>query len=921
MTRLLRYILGIKSNNEHRLAQAVRLLAIFLMSYVVLERGNAQSVPNQTTLTEEEILWIAEHPVIKVTNKMEMAPLDFVQGGVPTGFSIEYLNLVARKTGLNIEYVNGFTWDRLLDQLRNKEIDVSHGLVQTAERNEFLEFTNPYVNLPWVYFGRTGADEILSFEDLEDKKIGIVEGTVPWNLYVNEYPHLTIIPYKSSIQALKDLSLGIIDIHPQLYSIANYKIKRNLIGGVEVIGQRFFPESASNDQIRIAVRNDWPILKNILEKGMASVTQEEFSAISDKWYTQIQHTINIGLTEEERTWLAANSIVRVSVDKNGAAPLEFIDDEGNFSGISGELLSEVGELLNIEFEIVESSSWQESFEQIKSSNSEVIATIINTEERQKDLIFTESYYSESKVIFAQTDAINFATIENLYGHTVAQLKNDATTEFIKSNYSAITVIEVDNLSEAIELVSSGRADAHIGVLSRTNHYLAREGITGIAVVGETSQRAELSMGINVNFPILASAINKGLVAIPQEEKQRIVQKWMAVQVVSKIDYGLIVRIALGSLLIVVMITYWNRKLRSEVNRRIETEKKLKLEQEKTLEALESNNQQMIELQFQRETIEKSAEAQAVLMDDLAIMSSDLHAKNDLLTEIMNNTGHGIVVFSKELKLQAWNDTFKEIMGLQDREYEEGMDLKSFFELNMVDEVTYDLSIEDYIVELTDRVKNRAERNEYSWDRVRANGVTISTTQRIMDDGTVISTYRDVTLKRQEERRIQEMALCDGLTGLANRRAFDVNMEQSIHLYTQLNTPFLLAYMDLDNFKSLNDTQGHNAGDAVLIHVAEVIKNHIRENDVPARLGGDEFAIIFQNTNDIEAAAERLEKIIQEIKDTRELDGYEINVGVSAGLAQCQDSDISASELVEIADKALYQAKENGKGQIYKSQSA
>mgnify|MGYP000683333432 FL=1 len=247
-----------------------------------------------------------------------------------------------------------------------------------------------------------------------------------------------------------------------------------------------------------------------------------------------------------------------------------------------------------------------------------------------------------------------------------------------------------------------------------------------------------------------------------------------------------------------------------------------------------------------------------------------------------------------------------------------MDIKTFFELNIVDEITYDLSVDDYIHELKERIKNRVECNEYNWDRVRNKGTIINTTQRIMNDGTLINTYKDVTLERQEEQRIQEMALCDGLTGLANRRAFDASMEETILQFDQSDTPFLLAYMDLDNFKNLNDTQGHNAGDLVLIHVSKIIKKHIREGDLPSRLGGDEFAIIFKNTNDIEMAANRLEKIILEIKNTRILENYEINVGASAGLAQCTDSKLSASEVVEIADKALYIAKENGKGQVFKS---
>lgn len=911
----------LKVCNAPSLVQLITTLALFILTLFFTASVTAQTNSGMPQFSAEEQAWVAANPVVTATNKAEMGPIDFMQGGVATGYSVDYLNLVARKAGLKIEYVNNLPWNELLEQLRDKKIDISHSLAISPGRSEFLDFTKPYLSLPWVYYGQIGANEINSLNDLEDKKIGIVESTIPWDLYTAEYPHLDVIGYKSSGQALNDLSTGNIDVYVNMLPVTNYRIKRNLINGVEVIGKRFYPETTTQGEMRLAVRNDWPILKSILEKSMDSITNEELSTISNKWYSQLHDDINIGLTEEERVWLAKNKVNRVSVNKNGSAPFEIFDAAGKLVGISGELLELVGDLLEIQFEIVENSHWSVGLDQIENKESAIVPTIVKTVERQKNILFTDSYHSQTNVIFAHKEEIAFNHMESLNGYKIVQIANDATTENIRSAYPQIEIVEVETLAQAIELISSKDVDAHIGVLSRTLHYLNVEGIANIGVVGETPFTSELSMGINTDMPLLASAINKALNSIPKEEKERIVQKWMAVHVVPKADYGLLIAIAIVAAFIISVIIYWNNKLRGEITRRIKIEKNLKVEQDKTKEMLESINQQMVELQFQRETIEESAETQATMMDDLDILSSNLQSKNDLLTEIMNNTGHGIVVFSKHLKLQAWNDTFKSIMDTQDREYEIEMDLEIFFELNRVEGITYDLSIDDYILELKDRIKNRSECNEQSWDRARNNGTIIHTVQRIMTDGTIINTYKDVSLERQEELRIKEMALCDGLTGLANRRAFDVHMEQSIHKFTQFDTPFLLAYMDLDNFKALNDTEGHNAGDLVLINVSAIIKKHIRENDVPARLGGDEFAIIFQNTDDIEAATDRLEMIIQDIKDTKNLEGYNINVGASAGLAQCLDEAVSASELVEIADKALYTAKENGKGQVFTSLSA
>lgn len=871
--------------------------------------------------TEEEQKWISDHPTIKVTNKMEMAPIDFVQGGVATGFSIDYINLIAEKIGIKAEYVNGISWNESLDLVKNKQIDVTHSLVKTTEREAYLEYTKPYLHIPWVYFGRIDADRINSISDLEGKKIGVVAGSFPWKVYQQNYTHLDLVEYESANKALSDLSTGEIDVYINLLTTTNYKIKRNLITNVEVTGRKFYPENLSQNEFHLAVRDDWPILKSILEKGMDAITVEEFAVLSNKWHTQINNSIIADLSPEELSWLSENNKVRVAIDNSDPAPLKLINEEGELSGITGEMLSKIGEVLNIEFEFIKAANWEKAYSLAVNENSHIIPAIMATENRKNDLLFSDPYHSSTNMIFALNKNIHFRNLESLSGHKIAQIKGDARVNYIRGNYPQIEIIEVETAEEALQMVSDERADGYIGLLSRTLQYLSAESISNISIVGETPIKTELSIGIGNSYPLLASSINKALRAIPEIEKKRIIDKWMAVQVVQEVDYSLVFKIALAASFILGVIIYWNNKLRQEVAHRVKVEQSLKEEQEKTLNALKANELQMAELQFQRETIEQSATAQAELVDELAVMTDKIRSRNELLTEIMNNTGHGIVVFSNELKLQAWNDTFKEIMDLKDHVYEENMDLRAFFELNMKNEDQYEMSIDDYMNALRERIKNRKACNEFSWDREKANGSVINTVQRIMNDGTVINTYEDVTAERQEERRIQEMALTDGLTKLANRRAFDVNIEQSVKEYKNSGTPFLLAYMDLDNFKTLNDTQGHKAGDLILTHVAKTIKKHIRENDVPARLGGDEFAIIFQNSDDIEAAAHRLEMIIKEIKNTRTLEGYDINVGASAGLALCTDTSTNADQMVEIADKALYAAKENGKGQVYKTVSA
>ena len=211
-----------------------------------------------------------------------MAPIDFNQGGGATGLSIDYINLIAEKIGIKTEYVNDPNWNRLLELVKNKELDMTHSLVKTDERDEYLNFTKPYLHVPSVYFGRKGDPKINSIMDLEGKKIGVIEGSLPWNIYNRDYDHLNIKGYQSADIALNDLSSGVIDIYINLVATTNYKIKRNLITNIEVNGKDFYPKSKNQGEFRLAFNKDRGILKSIFEA-----------------YNNGNHTVNI---DKDRNW-------------------------------------------------------------------------------------------------------------------------------------------------------------------------------------------------------------------------------------------------------------------------------------------------------------------------------------------------------------------------------------------------------------------------------------------------------------------------------------------------------------------------------------------------------------------------------------------------------------------------------------------
>ncbi len=181
----------------------------------------------------------------------------------------------------------------------------------------------------------------------------------------------------------------------------------------------------------------------------------------------------------------------------------------------------------------------------------------------------------------------------------------------------------------------------------------------------------------------------------------------------------------------------------------------------------------------------------------------------------------------------------------------------------------------------------------------------------------------------EARELHELlALHDPLTKLPNRNLLEERMEQSLARAKRQNNQFSVMFVDLDDFKSVNDNYGHMIGDRVLTAIADRLKEHVRTEDTVARIGGDEFVVLsdhIENEQDVRIAATR---ILAEIANPivlklRESDSVTINITGSLGISLCPRDGTSLQQLVERADDAMYSVKKSGKGsyKFYHSTSA
>ncbi len=176
-------------------------------------------------------------------------------------------------------------------------------------------------------------------------------------------------------------------------------------------------------------------------------------------------------------------------------------------------------------------------------------------------------------------------------------------------------------------------------------------------------------------------------------------------------------------------------------------------------------------------------------------------------------------------------------------------------------------------------------------------------------------------KAQLYNQIKAMALSDGLTGLANRRNFDMFLRTELRRASSLQRPLSLIMLDLDKFKSYNDTYGHLTGDKLLAQIGEILRHGVRSIDFPARYGGEEFSIILPECSNSEAVniAEKLRHTVETTQFPDNMTTYTARITASLGIATYDPSLLQEQpdmeKLISVADKALYQAKQEGRNRV------
>lgn len=519
-------------------------------------------------LTYKEKTFLKKHPVIKISNEYDWAPMDFYEDGQPTGYSIEYMNLIAKKLGIKIEFVSD-RWNNLVEKFRTHKIDVIHSLAKTKQMEEVGLFI-PFLKLPGYFVIRNDIPEPKSIEDLYGKTAVYFKGWQSSELLKKQYPKLNFYEVNTTKEGYEALATGKADFLLDQRPSAYYMIQKNRFYNLRIAG---IFEKENKTGLHIAVRKDWSELASSIQKAMDTISLEEMKYLNDKWHIG-DNKLNV-FSLEEKKWLKKHKKINLCVDPLWQ-PVDYIDENGQHKGIGSDFIKLFSNFIEHEISLVQTKNWGEVIKFSKNNRCDIVSMIAKTPNREKYLDFTAPYFISQNVIVTRGDVSYIEDINRLKHETFGVVKGYAISELLKEKYPNIKFIEVNSVKDGLEKVNNKKIFGFIDIIPTVAWHIQKLGFANLKISGDIKVPLEFTLGVKKDEPILYSIFQKAIASLKQIDKETILNRYVNIRYEKGFNYDLFYKLIFISILILLFFLYqiWQKnKLHKELKEKVEEELK------------------------------------------------------------------------------------------------------------------------------------------------------------------------------------------------------------------------------------------------------------------------------------------------------------------------------------------------------------
>ena len=533
--------------------------------------GNDDAAPT-LELTEAQREWLNRHPEIPVGIDGNWPPIDFLDDqGRHVGITADYLRLLEKRLGVRFVPKKFGSFDEMLKRVKKGDPPVAATVAYSRERARRLLYTESFFDAHEVIMVRDENRHLRHIEDLVGHTVAAEKGFITTAKLRKNYPGIKLILVDSTLDALRKVSWGGADAYIGNQAVATWLKRTHQLDNLVVTGDAGL---GVDPQHFVVSRRapEWTPLVDILNTALASVSEAERLQIEQRWLGESSGSglPQVKLTEEERRWLQEHKSIRLGVDR-AWPPMEFIDENGEYKGISHDYIQLFGHQLGIHWIAPESLPWVAVLRGIREKTLDVIPLLAPNAERRAYMNFTKPYFKARAVIFTRRGQGSL-DLNGLNGRRVAVVRSYWASADLRRDYPGIVQVPYETVGEALHSVLEGHTDAYVGLLPVASYIIGKEGLTGLQIAGVTQYVKSFSVGVRKDWPELVTLLNKAIDTLDEATHNQIIQRWTTVELKQKTDYTLVLRILIVLLLVVLFGAIWIRQIQ-RANRALDESRK------------------------------------------------------------------------------------------------------------------------------------------------------------------------------------------------------------------------------------------------------------------------------------------------------------------------------------------------------------
>ena len=565
-------------------------------------------------------------------------------------------------------------------------------------------------------------------------------------------------------------------------------------------------------------------------------------------------TTGSSLNSEEKIYLEEKQPLKMCINSNWL-PFEKMENDNKYKGMAADYYAIIEKNLSTKFELIKTTSQNEVLDFIKNDKCDFQSLTINTHNMEDGLKLTSTIFKVPLVVATRLDVPFINKLEDLKNQKIAIAKNYVNIEYFRNKYPSLNIVEVENTQEGLKQLKAGKVYGYIGTLYSVSYKIQTEYFNDLKIAGKTNDELEFTIGVKDNNEVLFNILQKVVNNITPLEKKELTDKWASTIYEKGVDYTLLWQIITPFILIFLFGIFFYAKLKL-LNSRLSDQKKFI----NTILDIQPN---MIFIVNEKESIF----ANRFFLDFFDCKNlKEFQERHSCLAQTF---------IEEELyfhlgKIIDNNSWIENILKLKSEKRIVSISHPNTLITKVFNVSIVELEDEQYLISLTD--------------------------------------ISDTILKQIQ---LEDKSTHDKLTGAYNREYFETHYKLIINEYTKEDNLVFLSILDIDFFKKVNDTYGHDVGDKVLKQFVKVIQKSSRKDDLLIRWGGEEFLLLIK-VKSVDNAKKVLENIRNTISEYS-FEGIE-HITCSIGSTNYHENE-KIEDCFKRADDALYEAKNNGRNQV------